>query len=60
MNSCGNAAGEFMPPFILFNAEQNLCAEWTEDGPPDAGYATSTSGWMEEAQFLKWFKIFII
>ena len=29
---------------------------WCADGPESAEYDTSESGWMEGAQFLKWFK----
>ena len=36
-----------------------MCAKWTEDGQPDAKYARSPSVWMEKAQFLERFKMFI-
>ena len=48
-----------MQPFILFKAKLNLSVEWTEDKSPDPGYATSPLGWMMEAQFLEWFKMFV-
>jgi hypothetical protein len=59
VNSCGSAAGDYMPHFILYKAKTELHLEWTEDGPPNAGYATSPSGWMEGPQFLEWFKMFV-
>jgi hypothetical protein len=59
VNSCGNAAGDYMPPFILFKSKRDLHKEWTENGPENAIYATSPSGWMETEQFIQWFKEFV-
>jgi hypothetical protein len=51
---CINAAGEYLPPYILFEAK-NLYNTWCVGGPKGACYNTSPSGWMEAAQFLAWF-----
>ena len=55
VNVCGNAAGVRLPPFILYKGK-NLYHSWTEGGPAGACYGASSSGWMEEANYLKWFE----
>ena len=55
VNVCGNAAGVRLPPFILYKGK-NLYNIWTEGGPAGAHYGVSQSGWMEEANYLKWFE----
>ena len=55
VNYCCNAAGNFMPPFVIYKAK-TLYQSWTEDGPIGAKYTVSPSGWMESLQFTEWFK----
>ena len=54
INVCGSADGTRLPPFILFKGK-HLYSTWTEGGPAGACYGVSLSGWMEEANFFKWF-----
>jgi hypothetical protein len=55
---CGNAAGEIMPPFIIYSAK-NLNPQWTLGGPPGSSFAVSESGWITGYLFIEWFKWFI-
>ena len=60
VNSCCSAAGEYMPPYILFKAKSNrFVYSWVNDGPNGALYNTSPSGWMEVDQFNAWFNEFV-
>ena len=44
-----------MPPFILYKGKK-IYEEWTKDGPKDAVYTNSESGWMTKSLFEEWFK----
>lgn len=55
---CGNAAGEILPPFIIYSAK-NLNPQWTFGGPSDSAYAVSESGWITKNLFYEWFKVFV-
>ena len=48
--SCCNANGDFLPSLILFKGI-NLWNTWLEDGPVNARFNVSSSGWMEEDTF---------
>ena len=50
----GNAAGEYMPPLVVYKA-QYLNDTWTINGPKDATYAVTESGWMSDVIFEQWF-----
>jgi hypothetical protein len=50
VQGCCNAAGEFLPPYIIYKAK-NLYKDWC-NGP--FMYNTSQSGWMEESTFFEW------
>ena len=54
VNVCGNAAGVRLPPFILYKGK-HLYSTWTEGGPAGAHYGVSSSGWMEDINYLNWF-----
>ena len=54
VNVCGNAAGVRLPPFILYKWK-HLYSTWTEGGPAGAHYRVSSSGWMEDINYLNWF-----
>ena len=55
---CCNAMGDFIPPYILYKA-QNLYTEWCVNGPTDAGFNITESGWMEEHAFYAWICHFV-
>lgn len=52
---CGNAAGELLPPFVVYKATQ-LWNTWTEGGPPKCRYMSSKSGWFDTVCFTEWFE----
>jgi hypothetical protein len=51
---CGNAAGETLPPYIVYRSAK-LNESWTEQGPRGARYACSQSGWFDISIFEDWF-----
>lgn len=51
---CGNAAGEHVPPFIIYKSE-HLWSTWTENGPEGARYNRTKSGWIDAVTFEDWF-----
>ncbi|XP_076807574.1 uncharacterized protein LOC143450773 [Clavelina lepadiformis] len=51
---CGNAAGQFLPPMTVYKSK-NLYAEWTRNGPQNAVYDHSVSGWFDASLFEKCF-----
>jgi hypothetical protein len=52
---CSNATGGFLPLNIIYKSK-SMRSSWCIDGPDNANYDTSDSGWMEALQFLNWFK----
>ena len=48
--------GQFLPMHILFKGPRLMSAHCL-NGPKDATYDVSESGWMEGAQFVRWFKL---
>ena len=56
---CCSAAGQRLPPFILYKGK-NLYQRWMTGGPAGAVYGISDSGWMDGANFVSWFqKLFL-
>ena len=55
---CGNAAGEILPPFIIYPAKA-LNPQWTTGGPPGSKFVVSDSGWITKSLFSQWFTWFI-
>jgi hypothetical protein len=55
---CGNAAGEILPPYIIYSAK-TLKPQWTIGGPEGSSFAVSESGWITESLFVDWLKWFI-
>jgi hypothetical protein len=53
--AAGAADGTRLPPFMLYKGS-NLYLRWTKGGPAGAVYGMSNSGWMEQDNFLEWFK----
>jgi len=54
---CGSADGKYLPPMIVFKAK-NHYQGWTRDGPTDAVYDHSVSGWFDSNLFQNGFTIF--
>jgi len=52
---CCNAGGEYLPVNIIYKSK-NLLHTWCSNGPKDAQYNNTQSGWMETDQFYEWFK----
>ena len=50
---CGNAAGEFVPPMVVYKAE-NCYEGWTRGGPHNAMYHATKSGWFDTVAFEMW------
>ena len=54
---CCSAAGDLLPPMVLFNAPSGaLFQTWSENGPEGATYAANESGWFKMDSFNAWFK----
>ena len=51
---CVNAAGNAMPPFVIFNAKR-LNMDWTKGEIPGTTYGLSDSGWIDAELFKGWF-----
>ena len=55
----GNAIGEFLPPMVVYKA-QNLYAGWKAGEPQGAVYDATPSGWFDSRTFENWFiKVFL-
>ena len=50
---CGNAAGEYLPPYVIYKAK-NIYSSWLTGGPPGTVYNVTASGWMEDYVFESW------
>lgn len=50
---CANAAGQTLPPFIIFAAKQ-LNRLWTENEVPGSRYGVSDKGWVDQELFCIW------
>lgn len=51
---CVNAAGQAIPPFVIFDAK-SLNMEWTEGEVPGTTYGLSNRGWIDMELFKRWF-----
>lgn len=51
---CGNAAGDLLPPMVVYKA-QNMYENWKSGGPPGTVYKNSVSGWFDMDLFEIWF-----
>lgn len=51
---CGNALGNFLPPYIIFRGNK-LDTDWLVGGPPQAKMTSTSSGWIEIVAFEEWF-----
>ena len=54
---CGNAAGNYLPPYVIDKGQaRNMFDTWMVGGPPNASHNMTKSGWMEDDIFEAWFK----
>jgi len=51
--ACGNAAGQVIPPMVIFDAKK-LCHSWTRGEVPGTSYGLSDKGWITTDLFLGW------
>ena len=51
--ACGNAAGQVIPPMVIFDAK-NLNHAWTENEIPGTKYGLSDKGWITTELFEGW------
>ncbi|KAJ8927327.1 hypothetical protein NQ314_020222 [Rhamnusium bicolor] len=51
---CGNAEGRLAPVYVNYKS-QKLWSTWTEDGPLNARYNRTSSGWFDFQVFEDWF-----
>ena len=56
---CGSAAGEILPPFVVYKANQlwNTCME---GGPKKCRYQSTKSGWFDAVTFNEWFQSLLL
>ena len=52
---CINAAGQSLPPFVIFDAK-SLNVEWTVGEVPGTTYGLSDNGWIDMELFKGWLK----
>ena len=52
---CGSAAGELLPPFVLYKATK-IWDTWTEGGPKCFCFQSTKSGWFDSLAFNNWFE----
>lgn len=55
---CVSAAGNFLPPMLIFNRKR-MKAELTDGAPPGTIFACNDTGWMRTEVFKQWFAHFI-
>ena len=54
---CGNASGEYLPPYVIYKGKGNdIMNTWMDGGPPNTCYNVTKSGWMEDYVFEVWFE----
>ena len=54
---CGSADGNYLPPMIVYKCEsESVYSTWIGvDGPDNAEYASTKSGWFNKRTFSQWF-----
>ncbi|KAL2097892.1 hypothetical protein ACEWY4_007099 [Coilia grayii] len=58
VDCCASAAGEVIPPFVIFEKCLPSTA-YSLEGPPNALYGVSDTGYMDSDLFLKWLEHFV-
>ena len=52
----GNAAGDYLPAMVVYKTASCETYEgWCQDGPTDAVYDSTESGWFDSRTFCRWF-----
>ena len=51
---CGSAAGEMLPPTVVYKAK-NVYEHWTTDAPAGSTFMSTESGWFDSKSFSLWF-----
>ena len=53
---CGSASGEYLPPFVVYKVHsETVYSEWVKNGPKNAIYGATQSGWFDKRTFREWF-----
>jgi hypothetical protein len=53
---CCNAAGDMLPPMMIYKSGTGiLCKIWCNGGPEGTTYAANKSWWFDMAMFTEWF-----
>lgn len=55
---CMNAAGEFVPPILIYKRKR-ITDDLKRGGPPNTVYECSESGWIVRELFMRWLEHFI-
>ena len=54
---CGNAQGQYLPPYVIFKGRgTNYSASWIAGAPEGTTFNVTPSGWMEDYAMQTWFK----
>ena len=52
---CANAAGEVIPPMVIFKGER-FNHEWSQGEIPNTLYCMSPQGWIDHELFVEWLR----
>lgn len=53
------ADGTLLAPYVVYKSEC-MWTQWVEDGPNDARYNRTKSGWFDASTFLEWFTTIVV
>ena len=56
---CGSATAEYLPPMVVYKA-QNVYTGWCEGGPAGAIYDATSTGWFDSRTFEHWFTLIFL
>ena len=55
---CCSAAGDLVPPMVIFKSQNGALYEsWCGGGPAGAVYGATKSGWFDMEKFNQWFSM---
>ena len=58
---CSNAAGDYLPPYIIFKKSgKNFSNSWIAGAPTGKSFNATTSGWMEDYAMQALFQLYFI
>ena len=52
---CGSAAGDLLPPYVVYKGE-TLWTNWCLEGPSHCRYYVTKNGWFDMGAFENWFE----